>query len=260
MCGSEDNTFYAIDVFSGKISWSYSTNDRIRSTAQIAHGHVFFGSDDGRVYALVAGNGRYLWEHDMGSPVRGKPFVTKDLVIVGCEEGELVGLELSGAKKWAYRARRNITSSPYVDEVEGICYVGSFDNFLYAIDASSGYSMWRFRTNGPIISSPTMDGDLVYFGSADGNLYAINAESSKEKWHFDAGNPIVASPAVHDGQVFFGDTKGVFYCINAKTGKELWSFTMPENSITSAPYIAENVILFGSMDQTLYALPLVDIS
>jgi len=37
----------------------------------------------------------------------------------------------------------------------------------------------------------------------------------------------------------------------------VWNFKT-EDSITSAPYIVENMILVGSMDRTLYALPLVD--
>lgn len=257
MFGSEDYTFTALEYNTGRISWTYSTGDRIRSTARVAHDHVFFGSDDGRVYALVSGNGRYLWEYDMGAPVRSRPFVTRDLIIVGSENGEVIGLELSGQRKWSLRTRRGVNAAPFVDEVEGICYVGSFDGYMYAVDASTGYSMWRFRTGGPIISSAALVRDLVVFGSADGNFYGINAESAKEKWRFSAGKPIVSSPIVRDEKIYFGGTDGNLYCIEAKTGKEVWNFKT-EDSITSAPYIVENMILVGSMDRTLYALPLVD--
>jgi eukaryotic-like serine/threonine-protein kinase len=256
MFGSEDFTFHAVDCHNGRISWSYTTNDRIRSMARVAHDHVFFGSDDGRVYALAATNGRYLWEFDMGAPVRTRPFVTKELVIVGSEGGELAAIELSGSRKWAHRTRRNVTSSPFVDEIEGICYAGSLDGYMYAIDASSGYSMWRFRTNGPVVSSPTMENDILYFGSADGHLYAINAENAREKWRFNAGKPIVSSPLAHKEHIYFGGTNGIFYCVDAKTGKEVWQFQTGD-AITSAPYITEKLILFGSMDHTFYALPLV---
>jgi len=257
MFGSEDHTFTALDFASGRISWSYTTNDRIRSTARVAHDHVFFGSDDGRVYALVAGNGRYLWEYDMGAPVRSQPYVTRDLIIVGAENGEVIGLELSGQRKWSLRTRRGVTAAPYVDEVEGICYVGSFDGYMYAVDASTGYSMWRFRTSGPIISAAAPVRDLVVFGSADGNVYGVNAESAKEKWRFNAEQPIVSSPVIRDENIYIGGTDGNLYCLEAKTGKEIWRF-QTENSITAAPYIIDNMILVGSMDRTLYALPLVD--
>lgn len=256
--GSEDHTFTAVEYRSGRISWTYNTKDKIRGTARVAHDHVFFGSDDHRLYALVAANGRYLWEYDMGAPVRSRPFVTNELVIVGCESGEIVALELAGNRKWSYRAKRGVTSSPHVDMAEGVCYVGSFDNYLYALDAGNGYLIWRFRTNGPIVSSPVSDGNLVYFGSGDGNVYAINAESSKEKWHtaLGSGQPIVASPVVHNGALYIGSTDGYLYCLDATTGKEKWKFRT-EAAITAMPFVSGNVILIGSLDHTLYALPLV---
>lgn len=254
--GSEDHTYTALDAQSGRINWSYTTKDRIRSTGRVAHGHVFFGSDDGRVYALVAGNGRYLWEYDMGAPVRTRPFVTNELVIAGCESGEVVALELAGNRKWSYRARRNVSSSPIVND-EGICYFGSFDGYVYALDATSGYSMWRFRTNGPVVSAVALEGDLLFFGSTDGTFYAVNAESSKEKWRFSTNKPLVASPIVHKGFVYFGGNDGCLYCLDTKTGKEQWKFET-KSAITSSPHVTGNIILVGSTDHKLYALPLVN--
>lgn len=254
--GSEDYTFNAVDYHTGRINWSYTTKGRIRGTARIAHGHVFFGSDDGRMYALVASNGRYLWDYDTTEPVRSRPFVTDEYVIFGSDSGELIALELSGARKWGFRARRAIQAGPIVDD-QGICYVGSWDGFLYAIDASSGYSLWRFRTNRPIVNSVVKEGNRILFGSTDGIFYSVDAESSKEKWRFEADSPIVSAPTLHNGFVYFGDADGKLYCLETKTGKKQWDFAA-EGSITSAPYITDNVILIGSMDKTLYALPLVN--
>lgn len=256
MVGSEDNTFYAVEHKSGRINWSYSTNGKIRSTARVAHGHVFFGSDDGKLYALVAQNGRYLWEYDMGSPVRTQPWVTNDIVISGCEDGELVALELSGEKKWSMRAKRAITSSPYVD-LEGICYVGSFDGYLYAIQAESGYRMWRFRTGRPIVSSPVVDGNLVFFGVTDSQFYAVNTQTGKDRWRFTTDAPVVGGAIVHGESVYFGDSKGNFYCLDKNDGKERWRYKT-QSGITSAPLIAHNRIYITSMDKTIYALPLVN--
>ncbi|MDZ4669555.1 MAG: serine/threonine-protein kinase [Phototrophicales bacterium] len=254
--GSEDNNFYSVNALTGKIAWSHLTGGRVRGAPTVAHDSVFFGSDDGRLYALAASNGRPLWEYDMGAPIRLKPYVTEDLIIIGSESGELIGLELSGNRKWNYRLRRAVTSSPSVDVMEGVGYVGSVDGYLYAIDISNGYSMWRFRTGGPIISSVAIDGSTLFFGSADCNFYAINAENAKEKWRFTSLKPIVGSPVVHNGFVYFGGTDGVFYCLEAKSGKEVWKFETG-NSITAQPFISDKMILVASMDHVLYALPLV---
>lgn len=254
--GSEDHSFTALDYRTGRISWSFMTRDRIRSTAAVAYGRVFFGSDDGRVYALAASNGRQVWSYDMSAPVRVCPFVTDELVIVASEAGDVTALSLSGERKWGFRAKRAVTASPHVDPVEKVCFIASSDYYVYALDVGTGYSSWRFRTNGPVFSSPTTDSGLLYFGSADGYLYAVNVQTSKEKWKYNAGKAIVSAPVVHKGAVYFGGTDGYFYCLDAQTGKERWKFKTG-GPITSKAHIAGDLVLVSSMDKTLYALPLV---
>ena len=254
--GSEDYSLYAVDFRSGRISWSYATKDRVRGTPRIAHEHVFFGSDDGKIYALGVATGRHLWNFDMSSPVRSRPFVSNELIIVGCESGEIIALGLGGSRKWSYRTKRGVISSPYVNEEEGIVYVGSTDGFMYALDASNGYNSWRFRTNGPIISSPVAHKGYLYFGSADGSLYCLNAQTSRERWKFTTDKPVVSSPIVHRNYIFFGGTDEYFYCVDVDTGRERWKFKTG-GAITSMPVIAGDLILVGSMDHTLYAFPLV---
>ncbi|MEP7291034.1 MAG: serine/threonine-protein kinase [Chloroflexota bacterium] len=256
MFGSEDNNFYALDYRGGRMNWTHATKDRIRSTARIEHGHVFFGSDDGKIYALGAANGRVLWAYDTTAPVRGRPFVTNDLVICGSETGEVLALSLSGARKWSYRTKRGVISSPYVDPKEGICYIGSSDGYMYALDVTNGYNSWRFRTNGPIISSPVESKGLLYFTSADGCIYAVNAQTSREKWRYQTEKPLVSSPVVHKDSVYVGGTDEYFYCLTADTGKERWKFKT-NGAITATAFITSDLILFGSMDHILYALPLV---
>jgi len=52
-------------------------------------------------------------------------------------------------------------------------YIGSTDGAIYSLDAKTGALRWRFQTDGPVISSPTIEEGLVYVGSADRYLYAL---------------------------------------------------------------------------------------
>lgn len=253
--GSEDMTFYAVDSRSGRVGWTHNTKGKIRSTGRVAHDHVFFGSDDGKVYALVAQTGRALWEYDMGSPVRSRPFVTNEIVVVSAEQGDVHGLELSGKRKWSFRVKRGLNASPFVDVEENICYITAYDGFLYAIEANGGFSMWRFRTDGPIYSSPVSDGNNVYFGSTDTRVYAVNVQTGKERWRFETGQPIIGSPVLYQDAVIIGSTDGALYCINTRTGKQMWKY-QTKGQITATPAIVERMVLIGSLDKTLYALPL----
>lgn len=255
--GSEDYRLISLDARSGRPNWTFNTKDRIRGTARVEHNHVFFGSDDGKLYALNAINGRQIWNFDFGAPVRCRPFVTNEFIIVGNESGEMSGISLSGQRKWTYRSKKGFISGPYVDPKENICFVGCQDGYVYAIDASTGYTVWRFRTNGPVFSSPVVRGSYVYLGSADGIMYAINAQSGKERWKFRTDKPIIGSASIHHDSLFFGGTDDQLYCLDAESGKEKWRFRA-QGAIVSAPVIGGDVIIFGSLDHTLYALPLVN--
>lgn len=254
--GSEDNTFYAVDIITGRLGWTYHTKGKIRSSPRVAHNHVFFGSDDGYMYALGASNGRFLWSYEAGIAIRSRPYVTSDVIIFGADDGSVYGLELSGKRKWVYRAKRGINSSPIVDPDSNICFVGSFDGYVYALDGTNGFTLWRFRTGGPVVSSPALFGDTVIFGSADGIIYGVNTDTGKERWQYSTGKPVVGSPTVVGSSVYIGGTDNYLYCLDIKTGKVLWKY-MTGGQITSTPAAAESMIVFGSMDHTLYALPTV---
>ncbi len=254
--GSEDTNIYAVDVRTGRIAWTQQTKGRVRSSPRVAHDHVFVGSDDGKVYAMNVLNGRQLWAFDTGAPVRSRPAVTNDMVIVGCESGEIFGISLSGQRKWSFRTRGAIYSSPYVDPNEGVVYFGSSDHFIYALDANSGVSSWRVRTTGPVIGSPVEFKGLLYFGSTDGNIYALNAQTSREKWKYSAGTPIVSSPVVFKGALYFGGTDNYFYCLDADNGKERWKFKT-DGAITGGAAVTNDLIVTGSLDHSVYAFPLV---
>ncbi|MCU0513685.1 MAG: serine/threonine-protein kinase [Anaerolineae bacterium] len=252
--GSEDYTLYAVESRDGRVQWTHKTGDKIRSSPRTAHGHVFFGSDDGNIYAILASTGRLMWSHEVGSPIRCSPCVTGDRIIFGTDTGEVIGMDLSGSRRWALRTKRPIYATPFVDQ-DNVAFIASMDNHVYALDADNGLTIWRLRTGGSVISSPVVDRNLVYFGSTDGKFYAINTQVGKEKWVFEAGKPIVGSPVVHEGTVYFG-AGNTFYAISAKDGKKRWQFEAGKN-ITAAPCIAGNLIIFGSHDQYLYALPLI---
>ena len=71
--------------------------------------------------------------------------------------------------KWKFKAGDNIEGSAVL---EGIVYVGSSDNHLYAVDIKTGKEKLKFETGG-IVSTPAVSKRVVYFGS-DHHLYALH--------------------------------------------------------------------------------------
>jgi outer membrane protein assembly factor BamB len=54
-------------------------------------------------------------------------------------------------------------------------YFGSVDGNIYSVDARTGALRWRFRTSGPVTSSPVVADGVIYIGSTDHRVYALAA-------------------------------------------------------------------------------------
>ena len=95
----------------------------------------------------------------------------------------------TGALLWRYTAGSYVSSSPAV--ANGVVYVGSSDNNLYALNASTGALLWQYTTGDGVYSSPAVANGVVYVHSSDNNVYALNASTEysyrgtrRELWLF----------------------------------------------------------------------------
>lgn len=131
-------------------------------------------------------------------------------------------------------------------------YFCSLDSNFYCASKYDGSLLWKFKTAGPITSSPFLYKSRLYFGSDDGHLYCISNDG-KLMWKFITGNRIISSPAVADNVVYFGSNDMKFYAIDAETGKQLWSF-ITGDVIVGSPAISGNCVYFGSYDHYFYCL------
>jgi len=147
----------------------------------------------------------------------------------------------------------SFTSSPAV--VNGAVYFGCNNN-VYAVNASTGETLWSYATGSTVQSSAAVAHGVVYIGSDDGNLYALNASTGVKLWTYSTNSFPYASPAAVNGVVYVGDGY-TLYALNAKTGTLLWSFEehggFPLIELFS-PAVANGVVYVGSDDGFLSAL------
>ncbi|MGP8011063.1 MAG: PQQ-binding-like beta-propeller repeat protein, partial [Halobacteriota archaeon] len=100
----------------------------------------------------------------------------------------------NGQLTWSFTTGSVVLSSPAV--ANGVVYVGSEDNNVYAINATTGANVWTFTTGSEVYSSPAVANGVVYVGSEDNNVYAINATTGANVWTFTTGSAVLSSPAV----------------------------------------------------------------
>jgi eukaryotic-like serine/threonine-protein kinase len=53
---------------------------------------------------------------------------------------------------------------------------------------SSNQTLWIFKTDGEVWTSPAVVKGVVYFGSFDQKFYALNAEDGSKIWNFSTGS------------------------------------------------------------------------
>lgn len=252
--GSGDRVLYSINARTGYLQWTCPTQGRIWSSPRVEFGHVFFGSDDHHLYAVSAQTGRIAWKREMGGPVRSSVAVGEDILYFGCEDGSVVAYDIRGEMKWRQRARRGVTSTPYLDPIEGLLFVGSMDWNIYALDARSGWVVWRTRTAGPIVSSPTLANGVVFIGSADKHVYAFDARNGREVWKYETEGQVTSSPTFSNGAIYFGGIDGYVYSLDAESGELRWRFKTG-GPVPSSPAVVGDIVYIGSTDRYLYAIP-----
>lgn len=125
-----------------------------------------------------------------------------------------------------------------------IIYFGADDGNFYALDMTSGYMRWIFKTRAPVNSVPYADDDKVYFGSNDGSVYAVGIEDGKQQWVFPTGNTVQSLIARYNDRIIFTSDTGNTYFLSLD-GKEMdrlpnpvWShhtFQVYENVVYWAP-------------------------
>lgn len=191
---------------------------------------------------------------------------------------------------WAFQCEDELRGSPTYHN--HVVYIGCYDHNLYAIKAESGEFLWKYATDGGVVSKPAIAGENVLFGSEDnclyavsmqtgrivwvyytdgavrsspyvaeghafigsddGYLHAVNLQSGRRVWRVDAGEAIRSTPLVSHDAIYFGSEAGDFFCLDY-AGKVKWRFKA-KRAITSSPVESEGSIYFGSLDANLYAL------
>jgi alcohol dehydrogenase (cytochrome c) len=153
---------------------------------------------------------------------------------------------------WMFQTEiiESMETTPIVSN--GVMYVTTSFNHVYALDAGNGAQLWHFKHNmGPITTfccGPNNRGvfaygDKLYMGTLDAKLLALDAKTGQLVWEQQIEDPELGysetmAPTVVDGKVLIGTNggeygiRGFVKAYEADSGKLLWTFhTIPEKSV-----------------------------
>ena len=123
---------------------------------------------------------------------------------------------------WESPIGRFVHATPVI--VAGVVFIGSFDNSVYAFNASDGIELWHCILGSSfwqLHSTPFVSNGVVYIGSGDYNVYAINATTGVQLWSFNTGSYIQSSPKVIKGIVYINNLAGGYFALDATNGNKL---------------------------------------
>jgi outer membrane protein assembly factor BamB/tRNA A-37 threonylcarbamoyl transferase component Bud32 len=152
---------------------------------------------------------------------------------------------------WSFKCEDEIRGTPAISQ--GVLYVGSYDNNLYALSAADGNFQWKYPTDAGVVSRPIIVDGNVYFGSEDKRLHVVSARSGKVVWSYYTNGPIRSSPQIAEGHVFVGSDDMDLHAVNLTTGRLSWKFEAP-SSIRSTPFLLNEMVYFGCESGDLYAV------
>ncbi len=151
---------------------------------------------------------------------------------------------------WAFESGLDdggMQSAPLV--VDGVMYVSTAQNHVFALDAVTGEQIWRYQHELPD-ELPAVYGNwnrgvaiaygIVYLGTLDNHVVALDAGTGREVWRVEVENSkqcgcnITSAPLIVKDMVITGVTggdsahRGYLNAFDAKTGRHRWRFwTIP---------------------------------
>jgi len=94
---------------------------------------------------------------------------------------------------------------------------------------------WKVDLKGRCTAATVADGSVFVAAADTHTVYALEADTGRTRWRYTAGGPIDVPPTIHDGLALFGSRDGHVYCLRADDGKLVWRFrAAPEQRLIGA--------------------------
>jgi outer membrane protein assembly factor BamB len=146
----------------------------------------------------------------------------------------------------------DIWATPVIDN--GKVFIASLDDYLYALDASTGKELWRFKAGGALSSTPILNNGLVLVGGFDNKLHALDASTGEEKWSATTDAWVWSKPFVNSGKAYFGDFDGNAYAVNLSDGSRVWGKQLDHGPIRGAPAVTSSAVVVATEEGWLVGL------
>lgn len=239
-----ESEVHAIDLISLDIE-NRQRLDKIVSTGPCAIGPVFvFGTRSGEIRAHSVVHNFGAWQNATNGRISTDPILADGAVAVVSDTGSVVFLNPADGTTIYRNAIHDGTSVPLATG-EGILFIASRDQTLYAFAPGNPYYLWRELTPAPLNDRPVYLEGRVYCVIPGKGLTAFRAASGEQEWSCEsvASGHVVA---MHDGTLIVWNGSEAI-SVDAESGDEIARIVVPGVARIEADHpIGGNLFLIGS--------------
>jgi len=283
-----------LDEATGDVLWKHEYPVRYtisypsgpRCTPNVADGKVYTLGAEGHLFCFDVETGKILWSKDFQADYGAKtdlwgyashPLIDgqKLICIVGGEGSHVVAFDKdSGEEIWkAITAESQGYSPPTIIEAAGVRQlILCRPDAVTSVAPETGEVYWSVpyeATNGSIIMSPVLSGDLMYVGGYSNKNLLLRLDTEKPAaqvvWSNlarQAISPINVQPFLEHSVIYGFDQNGYLYGVDLATGERIWDSGKPLNAERRPPgsgtaFIVkhgERFMLFNELGELLIAM------
>jgi outer membrane protein assembly factor BamB len=254
------------------VLWTYRSGERTSSSPVVCGGTVYWSDKRGRIRGVGA-DGVQVFDYRFETAVEATPMICDSVLYIGRIDGYMSALSIAtGDTLWNFETMGQVSASPNAGMFGGrrAIVFGSYDNFLYCLDAESGRCLARFES-GYYINGATgcADGCFVS-GGCDAWLRIVDARSGLTSDSVELDTYLPASPAIIPAPTAAGGD----YCYIADHSGNVYETVIREGRIVShgkivtapgeggssvcVPAVTERTLFVLSDDRCLYAVDRTD--
>ena len=260
------------DLDKGNNVFSRHLGEDIANGVGVNGSSIIAVTDDAGVVALDRQDASELWRYEVGHSISSAPALNDQVVVVRTVDGQVIGLNAAtGRQIWQFEKPVASLSvgldAPGLVVGEGVIS-GFSSGRVLASNIFNGTTFWEkraFRPSGrndierliDIDASPVLAGQNILVGSYQGGVVAYQMLDGQETWR-NEGAKTRKPISISRNKLAVTGPESEVMLLDLGSGDTLWKKNQLRGNGLSAPVVADNSVVVGTMEGDLYFLDIND--
>ncbi len=245
--------------------WTYK-GETGTSSSPIVDNETTYWCDKRGLIRGVDIRGELVFEYNLKTAVEATPMVYDSTLYIGRIDGFMTAISLTRKEIiWSYETMGQVSASPNImnDGGRKTIIFGSYDNYLYCLDAKNGEEISRFASGYYLNGAAALWKGHVVSGGCDAWVRIIDCQTGIQTDSLLLDAYVPASPAIRSDVCYVGDYSGTIYELTLDNGKitrhqKVASEEGENGSFVSVPAVSDKACYFLSGGRSLHAMNRAD--